>query len=187
MCKQSGDCCLQSLGGEGGGFFWFSRPEGAKTNQPRATPWVPRQRIPGSPERAKQGDNRRLATTLLRPFRAEISDAVITQGGAPRLTPLRSALGCHVTPLRGKRRNQLSPLPPCQFPMSAPILQHPSHKVTDHFLDLRKMVDIGSGAQRKLDDIALAPNGERSRQAAVHVRTLGARWAQTYRIQFCRG
>ena len=111
MCKQAGDFCLRSLGGEDGGFFWFSRPEGAKTNQPRATPWVPRQRIPGSPERAKQGENRGLATTLLRPFRAEIPDAVITQGGAPRLTPLRSALGCHVTPLRGKKRRRYARLP----------------------------------------------------------------------------
>ena len=103
---------------------WFSRPEGAKTNQPRATPWVPRQRIPGSPERAKQGENRGLATTLLRPFRAEISDAVITQGGAPRLTPLRSALGCHVTPLRGKRRNKLAfatlPIPDVNPNFTAP-------------------------------------------------------------------
>ena len=36
------------------------------------------------------------------------------------------AQGCRVTPLRGKRRNKLSPFPPCQFPMSTPTLQHPA-------------------------------------------------------------
>ena len=32
--------------------------------------------------------------------------------------------------------------------------QNAGYSVSDHFLDVRKMVDIGSGAQRPLDDIA---------------------------------
>ena len=29
------------------------------------------------------------------------------------------------------------------------------HKVTDHFVDVNKMVDLGSGSQREVDDIML--------------------------------
>jgi hypothetical protein len=111
--KAIGQVSSTKLGGEGGEFFWFSCPEGAKTNQPRATPWVARKRNPASPERAKQGASRGLVTILLRPFRAGILDAVITQGGGPRLTPLRSALACHVRPLQGQRpsiRGRSSPV-----------------------------------------------------------------------------
>ena len=35
--------------------------------------------------------------------------------------------------------------------------QTAGHSITDHFPDVRKMVDIGSGAEREIDDIALKP------------------------------
>jgi DNA-damage-inducible protein D len=33
--------------------------------------------------------------------------------------------------------------------------QNSTHSISDHFLDVRKMVDLGSGAKREIDDIAL--------------------------------
>ncbi len=33
--------------------------------------------------------------------------------------------------------------------------QNSGYDPKDHFLDLRKMVDLGSGAKREIDDIAL--------------------------------
>jgi len=52
-------------------------------------------------------------------------------------------------------------------------------EVTDHFLDVRKMVDIGSGAQRELEDIALsryacyliAQNGDPSKDPIAFAQT----------------
>ncbi|MCY2996087.1 MAG: restriction endonuclease subunit S, partial [Planctomycetota bacterium] len=79
---------------------------------------------------------KKIQAALARPFRASVLNPLLTQGGATRRTPLRSALGCYVAapigaktcgsrpgrcpdlscaPLRGKQRNRLSPLPPGQF------------------------------------------------------------------------
>ena len=60
-------------------------PRRGQTNQPRATPWVP------------------LDEGLFRPFRAEVLDTPRTQGGATRLTPLRSAQGCYVAAPSGRK------------------------------------------------------------------------------------
>jgi hypothetical protein len=40
---------------------------------------------------------------LFRPFRAGVLDTLITQGGAARRTPLRSALGCYVAAPSGRK------------------------------------------------------------------------------------
>ncbi len=53
------------------------------------------------------------------------------------------------------------------------------YEVTDHFLGVRKMVDIGSGAQRELEDIALsryacyliAQNGDPSKEPIAFAQT----------------
>ena len=92
------------------------RPKGAITNQPRAersgnsrgaTPWV-RYRFNAV---ALKGRNKSFIPHasfvrcggLFRPFRAGVLDTLITQGGATRLTPLRSALGCYVAAPSGRK------------------------------------------------------------------------------------
>ena len=87
-------------------FPGFLAPKGPKHVSPAATPWVPGQRSPASPERAKQGENPGLATILLRPFRAETADAIRTQGDASRLTPLRCALGLSCYAPSGQKTKQ---------------------------------------------------------------------------------
>ena len=56
-----------------------------------------------SPERAEQ--EQKLRELLFRPFRAWAIAAIQTQGGATRLSPLRSALGWLVMPLQGGRES----------------------------------------------------------------------------------
>ena len=79
--RQDYDARRKSAAAKTVDFFGILAPKGPKQISPGQRPGWPRQRIPGSPEGAKQGENRGLATTLFRPFRAEISDPVITQGG----------------------------------------------------------------------------------------------------------
>ncbi len=66
------------------------RPEGAATNQPRATPWEGMQNAPP----ALKGRHKERLPQFVVPFQGE-GDLMTprTQGGAPRLSPLRSALG----------------------------------------------------------------------------------------------
>ena len=56
------------------------------------------------------------------------------------------------------------------------------HPVQDHFPDVRKMVDLGSGSQREVDDIMLtryacyliAQNGDSKKQEIAFAQTLPA-------------
>jgi MHS family shikimate/dehydroshikimate transporter-like MFS transporter len=83
-------------------FVLTLRPERAlQSSLGQSDPRERRPRLPSSsllsPERAKQ--------RLFRPFRAWAFAAIHTQGGATRLSPLRSALGWLVMPLRGGRES----------------------------------------------------------------------------------
>ena len=119
------------VGWLGGGCRWFSRPEGAKTNQPRATPGVPEvTKVPVALKGRNKERTRGPCQHFVVPFSRVVilPDAVIPQGEAPRLTPLRSALGYHVTPLRGKRRKifLFPAIIPANFPSLTATLHHPS-------------------------------------------------------------
>ena len=57
--------------------------------------------------------------------------------------------------------------------------QNSGYDATDHFLDITKMVDVGSGAQRKIDDVALtryacyliAQNGDPAKEPIAFAQT----------------
>jgi hypothetical protein len=71
------------------------RPEGASTNQPRATPWDCTNQPRSCPERAKQGD------AVVTPFQGLLA--------CPDPYSQGVALGFHVRPLRGKFQNCATP------------------------------------------------------------------------------
>lgn len=55
------------------------------------------------------------------------------------------------------------------------------HKVEDHFADISKMVDLGSGSQREVDDVAL------TRYACYLIAHNGDPFAITRRTRISRG
>ena len=103
-----------------------SRPEGAQTYQPRARQRELFERCCrpgyglcrfGSPERAKQ-----VAMFSVAPFQGYRGGGPVTQGGAPQLAPLRSALGCYVSaPIGATEQHTQSPTKKTNWDIPMPM------------------------------------------------------------------
>ncbi len=106
-----------------------SRPEGARTYQPRATPWVAREHGKRSPEGAKEPRIRRHSTTLSRSFRASVGLRLPTPRALPWADMLRPSGADSNEDANGQAKDERATRRPTSSDSAAPApsVAHQSH------------------------------------------------------------